>query len=73
MTNPTTPTVFATTHDVVRYSDGQIIGTVNLTADQFAEYESQAQQPEGLVLLKSLPSVVLLDENANEDGTVYLD
>lgn len=66
-----------TTHDVVRYSDGQVIGLVNLTADQFGEYESQAQQPEGLIRLGALPHdfYELDDEyqDTHEDTTVYLD
>lgn len=66
-----------TTHDVCRYSDGQVIGIANLTADQFAAYESQAQQPEGLIRLSALPHdfYELDDEfqDAHEDTTVYLD
>jgi hypothetical protein len=69
--------VYTTTHDIVRYNDGQIIGTVNLTADQFSAYESQAQQPEGLIRLGALPhDLYELDaeyQDAHEDTTVYLD
>ena len=36
---------------VRRYSDNEAIGTVELTAEQFALYESIAQQPQGLITL----------------------
>lgn len=36
-------------YSVRRYNDGKKIGSVGLTEEQFARYESLAQQPEGLV------------------------
>lgn len=69
--------VYTTTHDVVRYHDGQAIGTAILTADQFGEYESQAQPPQGLIRLGALGhDVYELDaehSDTTDDTTVYLD
>lgn len=76
MTNPTTPAVFATTHDVVRYSDGQVIGTVDCDQYQFERYTDQSQQPEGLIVLRVLPGRLRLNEafhGLDLSTTVYLD
>jgi len=77
MPNLNAAIIYVTTHSVIRHSDGQAIGTAILTADQFGEYESQAQQPEGLIRLGALPHdfYELDDEfqDVHEDTTVYLD
>lgn len=40
---------------VRRYSDNTAIGSVELTVEQFARYESISQQPQGLVNLRDMP------------------
>jgi hypothetical protein len=72
MTNSST-----TTYDVRRYSDAEILGTAELTAEQFDHYMGMAQQPEGLLRLGSLPHAWYeLHEDfqgEGEDTTIYLD
>ncbi len=66
-----------TSYSVKRYNDGKTIGTVELTAKQFARYESLAQQPEGIIRLGAMPhDLYELDaeyQDTHEDTTVYLD
>lgn len=38
-----------TKYTVTRYRDGEAVGTIDLTPEQFARYEALAQQPEGLI------------------------
>ncbi len=65
------------TYQVKRYNDGQAIGSVDLTADQFARYERIAQQPEGIVRLGAMPhDLYNLDteyQDTHEDTSIYLD
>lgn len=64
-------------YSVVRYNDGEVIGSVELTAEQFARYERLSQQPEGLVRLGAMPhDLYNLDtdhQDESENTTIYLD
>ena len=66
-----------TSYIVRNYATGNRIGEVKLTAEQFARYESLAQQPKGIARLGALPhDLYNLDaehQDAHEDTTVYLD
>ncbi len=66
-----------TNYTVRRYSDGQAIGSVDLDAEQFALYDSMAQQPEGIIRLGAMPHDLydLYDDCQDEspDSTIYLD
>lgn len=66
-----------TNYTVRRYDNNQAIGSVDLTAEQFARYESLAQQPEGLIRLGAMPhDLYELDadyQDTHEDTTIYLD
>ncbi len=59
------------------YNDGKTIGAVELTPEQFARYETIAQQPEGIVRLGAMPhDLYNLDaehQDTHEDTVVYLD
>jgi hypothetical protein len=67
----------ATTYTVRKYSTGERLGEITLTAAQFGRYESIAQQPEGLMRLGALPHDLYdLDadrQDTHEDTTIYLD
>lgn len=67
-----------TIYQITRYNDGKAIGSVGLTAEQFARYESLAQQPEGIIIrLGAMPhDLYELDveyQDTHEDALVYLD
>jgi hypothetical protein len=64
-------------YNVVRYSDGVVIGSVSLDSEQFARYDRLSQQPEGLVRLGAVPhDLYNLDadyQDESENTTIYLD
>lgn len=64
-------------YDVMRYEDGERIGTSNITPEQYRRYEAMAQQPEGLIRLGALPHdwYDLLPEHQglHEDTTVWIE
>lgn len=63
-----------TTNYIIRcYADGQAIGECDLTTEQFARYERNAQQPEGLIALEDIPGHVELSITMPGSTTVYLD
>lgn len=66
-----------TNYTVRRYQDNQAVGNVDLTAEQFARYESMAQQPQGLIALGDMPhDLYNLDEQYQDlspSTTIYLD
>lgn len=72
-----------TTYAIRRYSDSSSLGSVDLTPQQFARYESLAQQPEGIIALADLMDglcsgneydIFDLDhEDQDTSVTVYLD
>lgn len=66
-----------TNYTVRRYQDNQDVGNVDLTAEQFARYESMAQQPQGLIALGDMPhDLYNLDEQYQDlspSTTIYLD
>jgi len=41
--------------DIHNYTTGDLIATVTMTREQIAEYEDQAQMPEGLILARDFP------------------
>mgnify|MGYP001163306489 CR=1 FL=1 len=66
-----------TKYTVRRYDNSQAIGAVELTDEQFARYESLAQQPQGLIRLGAMPhDLYELDaeyQDTHEDTTIWLD
>ncbi len=66
-----------TKYTVRRYQDNRAIGSVELTSDQFARYESISQQPQGLVNLQDMPHDLYELDNEYQDlppsTTIYLD
>lgn len=64
-------------YNVVRYNDGQVVGQVELTEDQFRRYQSMSQQPEGLINIGNMPhDLYNLDpeyQDLPENTTIYLD
>ena len=65
------------TYNVKRYNDGRVIGSVDLSVEQFSRYESLAQQPEGLIRLGAIPhdlyELEVEYQDTHEDSCVYLD
>ena len=70
-------TATTTQYTVRRYSDSQAIGSVDLTAEQFAKYESMSQQPQGLIALGDMPhDLYNLDDEYQDlspSTTIWLD
>lgn len=70
-------TTTKTNYTVRRYNDAEAIGNIDLTPEQFARYESMAQQPEGIIRLGAMPhDLYELDaehQDTHEDTTIYLD
>ncbi len=66
-----------TRYAVTCYKTGEVMGHVELTADQFARYESMSQQPQGIIALGDLPhDLYELDaeyQDAPASTVVYLD
>lgn len=63
-----------TTYTIREYATGEAIGEISLTDEQFARYESRAQQPEGLIALADLPGKIDdLSTTMSGETTVYLD
>lgn len=62
---------------VKRYCDNQTIGHVTLTPEQYSQYESLSQQPEGLVKIGELPHELYdLDKNyqdLHQDTVIFLE
>lgn len=66
-------------YDVIRYSDDQKVGDVELTEEQFGLYEGIAQQPQGIIRLGDQVAIkndlYELDEEYQDlgpDVTIYL-
>lgn len=55
-------------YSIIRYRDGKILASVELTDEQFSAYMSAAQQPEGLIAWCDVPGV-----DTDDTTTVYLD
>ncbi len=67
-------TTATTTYDIRRYEDASFIGTVELTAEQFASYMSDAQQPQGIIPLFMLSGELKFKrEDQDTEITVYLE
>lgn len=66
-----------TAYNVVRYEDGQIVGTASLTAEQFRRYEAMSQQPEGVIMLRLMPSgwcdLEFEYQDSDPETVIYLD
>ncbi len=58
------------TYTIHAYVDGEGMGTVELTDEQFRQYMDEAQQPQGLMRYGDLPGDASLD--VDDDLTVYL-
>ena len=65
-----------TTYEIHRYHDAKVVGEIELTDRQYAEFQSECQQPEGLIRLGAICNeYTLADEfqDTHEDTTVYID
>lgn len=56
------------------YKTGEILGKIELSDEQVAKYEANAQQPQGIIRAGDVMSAADLDRlNVKADQTIWLD
>lgn len=62
------------TYKITTYRDGDVIGIVEMTAEQYRRYEAKAQWPEGIIRAGHVLSSDKITEcGIAPDTTIYLD